>query len=789
MLIFICKLKFFILENESHFYEYDKNSNLLKHNLEKEFLKKELPTDISRRSKNILKNKISLKMNKKEKKKNSQLEYDEEKRLQDNKNNDNNNNFSKFKLTKLIKKNSIINYKKYETVNNQNNKIKKDKYDDNMIKSENSEQHIEEDDGIFFKKRLRELNDITKTNEKKKQLLCSKKSFNQNTNKNKKFKFKKKDIYYNETGKIKNKWYSKMTEDEYDDYILKAKSEHSQKLTLINKKTAKPLDLETFIKSKSINKEFVKKYDNDNKNKMDNNQIDNLDLSVCKNIKKYRSQKIFQINEKRSQNIQDTDINNIYTFTSNKFFVEKNDEDKKISFTSISKIDSSKIGSIRNIVFNQEDTVNINTNLDEKIVHSSQKLETMENGQNGILKDNKNRNVSKSNEKNKSKVKFKDPIKNFKKPLHLIKFDEIKKNSSISDIKNNKKNNLKDTIILNNKNHENIINIIDNQQIRNEEHIDKGTLLKHKSKKEYFENVKKFKKLKNISNMVFRVKSNYMRNIKIDFIIDQQIEKEKKEKLINKYLEEENKILESNNIENENTFKDVNFKIEDNNKSILKFIKYKDIPKIDSSIIRNTIYEKKNNEINFLHDSYNIPNLRNRLYKYPDNYEVFLLEENYIDRPNRFKLLIDKQIFQRESDQNKKLQKLILENLDFKKNVSIDCESNFIKSLRNCKNDLSKENYLKFKNINYEYLNCFKFKYNRKKYFTFPNKNIKDIIENVYQVSNFEKQELLLLNEMKNFSGIKSISEEIILSNNDFNQREEKLNKYLNKYEINLLNN
>jgi len=301
-------------------------------------------------------------------------------------------------------------------------------------------------------------------------------------------------------------------------------------------------------------------------------------------------------------------------------------------------------------------------------------------------------------------------------------------------------------------------------------------------KKEQSANFKKFENLKKLSYFVSHVKSNPIRNLKIDFIIHQQKQKEKKDKLIKEYLEEENKIMECNNIENENYFVNENPLTLRKNREILKFLRYKDIPKLDNSMLQNTIYESNLNKINFLQDSYIIPDFRNKFIRYPETYEEILTDENLIEKFSKLYLIYNKQIYQKDLDEKKKYDELVKENLKLNENLEISGESNFIKSLRNRKNDLFQQNYIKFKNRNYEYLNSFKFKFNRKKLIDFPEDKIIDIIENVYEKNIFEKEDNRLMNDLKLNTDSRMHSEDFCLSNG--NNRDENLQKFFKCYGI-----
>ena len=80
----------------------------------------------------------------------------------------------------------------------------------------------------------------------------------------------------------------------------------------------------------------------------------------------------------------------------------------------------------------------------------------------------------------------------------------------------------------------------------------------HKNWKEF----KEFQKIKILSKFIPKVKSNNIRDLKIDYIIYKQQEKEKFDKMLNKCMKEENKILRNNLIESKDVYDQNDFTIE-----------------------------------------------------------------------------------------------------------------------------------------------------------------------------------------------------------------------------------
>jgi len=147
----------------------------------------------------------------------------------------------------FLKKNSVLNINFNELNNNiHNNNIISNAYEklriDEGINENEDEFKIEEDDGIFFKRKIEEILSMTKleneNEEKKKIKLLTKKTnqFKKDTKNNKLRIFK-------ETRRLnKNKSLSKLSEDEFEfeyDFNDKAKSEQIQKLIKKKKKKKK----------------------------------------------------------------------------------------------------------------------------------------------------------------------------------------------------------------------------------------------------------------------------------------------------------------------------------------------------------------------------------------------------------------------------------------------------------------------------------------------------------------------------------------------------------------------
>lgn len=352
----------------------------------------------------------------------------------------------------------------------------------------------------------------------------------------------------------------------------------------------------------------------------------------------------------------------------------------------------------------------------------------------------------------------------------------------------------------------------ENQINKASHHIRNKTIIKqseYKLKKEKFLNLKKFENLKQMRRLIQKAHSNFIRNIKTNFIIYQQNEKQKKEMLIKNYIREENKILMNHNKEYENDFADVDHELQKQNKAILHFLKTKDIHKIDDNMIKNTIYESQRNKINYLTDFFDVPRFKNRLNKFK-NTEDILIEDNFIEKFTCLLINYNKQIRQKQIDhQNSAEKNKLNKTLDKSKSVlnrfsnmvlNNDClktsnlisydssgfvidqteeqndSQNLIQTKKLAYNDYRhkikdyfEETYCKFKNTNYDYLNSFKFKYNNNEILKFADENIVNIINNIYETNMFEKNENNIIHEARKrmeYSNKKIFSEEIFSSKN-----------------------
>jgi len=667
-----------------------------------------------------------------------------------------------------------------------------------LISSECSEEQLkvdEDDDDLFLKKKIEEIQVYAK-NEKEnqerlqtlKQQSLAEKAVESNS---------KKAKFYSDSGKYKNKWFSKMTEDEYDDFIVKTKSEHLQKLSKLrnNYKKAHALDFENYLKEKakletSKNKEEeannLKNNNNDNRNNQSRKKVNFLESSSCCSKNKIEKSNLGKIDEEikspmlttfsdvkthenfktilNAQSMKEQELSSSYVFGTNNVLVHKENEDQ-ISVCASKTISKNKSKS-KSQLQSKRTINNANATVTAFVA------DNCKNKSSNLLldKDNKDNNDNSCSliKAEKENIKGKVLVNGNKKksnPLELIKFNE-KNAATAAQMK-----------LKTNKNETNNNNNVCCKIINKSKYLEK---------KEKFANFKKFQKLKKLSHLVSNAKSNHMRNLKVDFIIQQQTEKENKEKLLREYLEEENKIMESNNIENENFFQDENHIALKMHRNIRSFVRYKDIPKLDSTMLQNTIYQSKVNQINFLQDSYLVPDFRSKFIRYPENYEEILVDENLIEKFSKLFLNYNKQTYQKDLDENKKKLEEIGKETFLKfndNNAEVAAEANFPKPvLRNRKNDLFQENYKKFKNTNYQFLYSFKFKYNRKNIVEFPSEKVKDIIENCYEINTHEKEEKESLTQFKMDISIKAPSEDFCLNN--INDREQDLQKFLKCYGI-----
>jgi len=217
-------------------------------------------------------------------------------------------------------------------------------------------------------------------------------------------------------------------------------------------------------------------------------------------------------------------------------------EHKKNFKTCLNAEDESEKENNYSYLFNKENVI-VKKGYEENVVfYASNKIaknnsKTSSNKTTLIINDDDRKNLLNiENKKNPSKLgKTSSKNNNRKKftPLQLIKFQEDKKEFLTSS----KKKNSKSSMYLQKSKK----NFKTTENLEDKEIIEDKIKSKYTKKKDHNINYKEFQNLKNMSNLVSKVKSNNMRSIKIDFILFQQKEKQNKEKLIQEYFEEQNK--------------------------------------------------------------------------------------------------------------------------------------------------------------------------------------------------------------------------------------------------------